>query len=266
MPKAWTREELIIVLNLYCGLPFGQLHKGNRVIIEIAEKLDRTPSSIAMKLVNFASLDPFHKARGVKGLSRVSAADREIWKEFREDGSEVALESERIIRNLARSLPITGKDYVEEYEDADQSFEGAQTEGIRLGSVRLLQSFFRRTVLASYESKCCITGNPVRALLVASHILPWKSFPAHRVNPANGLCLVAHFDRAFDRGLIAFDANGRLLLSSILKEYLPNTALQQEFFDREGRSLILPRRFQPDASFLEHHRKNVFIGSKHAIG
>ena len=52
MPKApavkWTREHFLIALNLYCKLPFGQLHKRNPIIKEIAEKMGRTANSLAM--------------------------------------------------------------------------------------------------------------------------------------------------------------------------------------------------------------------------
>ena len=54
----WTREHRLIALNLYCKLPFGKLHKDNPIIKEVAAKMGRTPSSLAMKLCNFASLDP----------------------------------------------------------------------------------------------------------------------------------------------------------------------------------------------------------------
>jgi predicted restriction endonuclease len=262
--KPWTRDELIVAFNLYCGLPFGQLHNRNPVIIEMSQKLDRTPSSVAMKLVNFASLDPMHIARGVKGLQGASEGDRQIWKEFHQDWNGLALQSEQILRRIATTLPVTRKEFVERYDDLPDIPFGTPTEGSRVQQFRLLQGFFRRTVLAAYKSTCCMTGNPVRELLVASHILPWKGFPEHRVDPSNGLCLAAHFDRAFDRGLIAFDGGGRLLISPMLKLHLPNRTLQQEFFDREGQSLKMPERFPPNSSFLEHHRKNLFLRRKTA--
>ena len=46
-------------LYLYHKLPFGQLHSRNPAIIALAEKLGRGANSVAMKLNNFASLDPF---------------------------------------------------------------------------------------------------------------------------------------------------------------------------------------------------------------
>ena len=67
-PRRWTREELLVVLNLYEKLRFGQFHSRQPVIIEVAEKMQRTPGSLAMKLSNLASLDPKLQARGIVGL------------------------------------------------------------------------------------------------------------------------------------------------------------------------------------------------------
>jgi len=121
-----------------------------------------------------------------------------------------------------------------------------------------MQSFFRRAVLSAYKSRCCITGNPITGLLVASHILPWSGFPQERINPNNGLCLVAHFDKAFDQGLITFGKEMELKLSSKLRSYLPNDAIESQFLRFEGASLRMPDRYPSDASFLEYHRENVF--------
>ena len=67
-PRRWSREELLVVLNLYEKLRFGQFHSRQPVIIEVAEKMQRTPGSLAMKLSNLASLDPKLQARGIVGL------------------------------------------------------------------------------------------------------------------------------------------------------------------------------------------------------
>ena len=80
--RLWTREELILAINLYCKLPFGKLHNGNPEIIQLAQLINRTANSVAYKLVNFASLDPSLKARGIKGASNSSNLDKSIWNEF----------------------------------------------------------------------------------------------------------------------------------------------------------------------------------------
>ena len=66
--KKWTRDELLVALNLYHKLTFGQLHARNPVIMALADKLERGANSVAMKLCNLASLDPALKLRGIKGL------------------------------------------------------------------------------------------------------------------------------------------------------------------------------------------------------
>jgi len=58
MARNWTRDELILAMSLYCRLPFGKFHKGNPEVIQLAESIQRTPSSVGMKLCNLASLDP----------------------------------------------------------------------------------------------------------------------------------------------------------------------------------------------------------------
>jgi hypothetical protein len=250
----WSHDELVIACGLYFTLPFGQMHSRNPKIIEIAELLGRTPSSLAMKLVNFASLDPAHQARGVRGLRGHSRGDVEVWNEFENDWDRMALASETLLQKLempnAPAVPGgTGRDYAPPV---------GPTETAATVQVRTAQSFFRKVVLAAYDSKCCITGIPVEELLVASHILPWSAFPQHRLNPMNGLCLAAHFDKAFDRCLITFDVELRLMLSPILKRYLPNPAIESDFVRREGQRLTCPDRFPPDLEFLAYHRGRLF--------
>jgi putative restriction endonuclease len=54
----WTREHLLVALNLYCKLPFGSFDRDNAAVKEVAAKMGRTSNSLAMKLCNLASLDP----------------------------------------------------------------------------------------------------------------------------------------------------------------------------------------------------------------
>src|SRR5437016_512000 len=63
--KRWNREELLVMLNLYHKLRFGQFDARNPVVIALASKLGRGANSLAMKLGNLASLDPALKLRGI---------------------------------------------------------------------------------------------------------------------------------------------------------------------------------------------------------
>ncbi len=67
MAGNWTYNELVVAFYQYCVMPYGRIHGRNPEIIQLAEKLNRTPGALAMKMCNFASFDPIHKLRGVKG-------------------------------------------------------------------------------------------------------------------------------------------------------------------------------------------------------
>ncbi len=266
MPKAptvvWTREHLLIALNLYCKLPFGKLHKGNPIIIETASRMSRTSNSLAMKLCNFASLDPVLKARGIKGLPAVSKQDRELWVQFQKKISVLGEESEQLLHDLFtndqnKELDFLHRDRVR--LEAAPKIPIGPTEAKASVKVRRGQQFFRQSVLNAYGVRCCISGINVPQLLIASHIKPWRDFPEQRLDPRNGLCLSALHDAAFDAGLITLDSKLRVLLSDQLKLFFPQQTLQQNFARFEGTKIRLPEKLaEPDVDFVSYHRERVF--------
>ena len=260
--KRWTREELLLAMNLYCRLPFGKMHSSNPAIIWLAEALDRTAGSVAMKLCNFASLDPVERERGIKGLTGASKADKAIWQEFEDDWQAMAARSEELWRRtLDRPGPETeSEEQAKERDEIPDIPEAVETERTAETQVRLAQGLFRRTVLSAYDSSCCITGNPVPQLLIAAHIIPWSESRRERLNPRNGLCLSRLHEAAFDRGLFTLDSDLRVVISRELKDYLPNEALRGEFVRYEGEAIRSPEKFAPKAMFLEAHREQVFRG------
>lgn len=252
--RPWTRDELILAMNLYCRLPFGRMHKGTPQIIELAVAIGRTPSSVAMKLSNLASLDEAHQQRGVKGLSGASAADCGIWNEFHADWDRLAVESEQ----LRESLRLPSEQPVEE-SVANESFIGP-TDQQRIVNVRRAQRFFRRAVLASFNNRCCVSGIQLPELLIASHIVPWRQSLEHRANPRNGLCLSRLHDGAFDQGLMTIDEEMRIVISKELDDHCTNDVLHSCFKIFEGQAISLPHRFQPDSALLQKHREALFRG------
>ncbi len=261
----WTREHFLIALNLYCKLPFGKLHKGNPIIIEIAAKMGRTPNSLAMKLCNFASLDPVQQARGIRGLPGATRQDRAVWDEFHHHLPTLAPESEEMLHNMftedqAKELDFLQRDKVK-LEPSRFVPPSGPTEAKATVRVRRGQQFFRQTILNAYGVRCCITGIQVPRLLVASHIKPWRDFPDDRLNPCNGLCLSTLHDAAFDAGLITLDDKFNVVLSKRLKGYFPQLVLEQNFVPFEGKSIRLPDKLaEPGAESLSYHRQQVFCG------
>ena len=98
MRRNWTREELILAFNLYCKIPFGKYNQRTKEVIELANLIGRTPSAISFKLANFASLDPYHQSRGIKGMSNAGKLDQEIYNEFSNNWDDLIYESEELLR------------------------------------------------------------------------------------------------------------------------------------------------------------------------
>ena len=254
----WTREHTLIALNLYCKLPFGQFHNKNPIIVEIAAKMGRNTNSLAMKLCNFASLDPVQRARGIKGLEGASNQDRQMWKEFHENLATLGPASEQLLHDLFTKDETKEVDFLTQDKVLIVAPTGP-TETPATVKVRRGQQFFRQSVLTAYGVRCCISGINVPRLLVASHIKPWRDFPAERLDPRNGLCLSSLHDAAFDSGLITLDEKLNVVLSKRLKKFFPQPAQEQSFVPFEGQRIYLPNKLaEPSQDFLGYHRKEVF--------
>ena len=251
--RNWTREELILVFNLYCKLPFGQLNQRTTKVIKMAEVIGRTPSAVALKLVNFASFDPYHRNRGVKGMQNAGKLDKEIFEEFSNNWTDLIYESEILLSQKTSEITIE-KILNEETEITKR--EG--TEVIRSVKTRVNQNFFRTVVLGNYSNKCAVSGIDIAELLIASHIIPWAANEKERLNPANGICLSSLYDKAFDKGLITLSDDFTLKLSSRLSKMSDKKAFNHFFEHYENKMIKLPDKFLPKQEFLEFHRNNIF--------
>jgi hypothetical protein len=260
----WTREHFLVALNLYCKLPFGQLHRNNPIIVDVAAKMGRTANSLAMKLCNFASLDPVQRARGVKGLEGATKQDRAMWAEYHANLNLLGPESEQMLHDLftkdtEREVDLLQRNKVRLEPSRQIVQPSGPTETSATVRVRRGQQFFRQVVLNVYDVRCCISGINVPRLLIASHIKPWRDFPDDRLDPRNGLCLSSLHDAAFDGGLITLDEKFSLVLSRRLKSYFPQPTLEQNFIPFEGRPIRLPDKLaEPATEFLQYHRERVF--------
>lgn len=260
----WTRDQRLIALNLYCKLPFGKLHKGNPIIKEVAAKMGRTPSSLALKLCNFASLDPVLHARGIAGMSGASREDKSIWDEFNANTSALGPQSEELLHDLLavktdQELDLLDHDQIQLEPSRDLITPNGPTDATATVKVRRGQQFFRQSILSAYGVRCCISGINVPRLLVASHIKPWGKFPKERLDPRNGLCLSNLHDAAFDNGLVTLDEKLKVVLSERLRSYFPQAALESNFVPYEGVTIRLPERLaEPSPDFLHYHREMIF--------
>jgi putative restriction endonuclease len=252
--KLWTREELILAINLYCKLPFGRLHARNSDIIKLAELIGRTPDAVSYKLNNFSSLDPSLQARGIKGAPNRSNLDKKIWDEFYQNWDELPFESEK----LRSSIEHSTVEKINQINEDDLPKEGRERE--RIVRARVDQSFFRSMVLSTYNNTCCITGLQNCELLIAGHIIPWSSDKKNRLNPRNGISMNALHDKAFESGLLTITPEYKIKISSLLKQQKKNPSVQAYFLQYDGMEIIPPSRFLPDSEFLQYHNQERFKG------
>ena len=246
----WTREELILALDLYFRLPFGRLNRSTPEVIELANLIGRTNNSVALRLVNFAACDPVIINSGRTGMPGGLSICKPIWDEYAGRKEELFYDAQQIKANLLNSsiedlVGITENDLVGKDKKA-------------FVKQRVNQDAFRSMILNLYEKRCALTGINVPALLVASHIIPWAVNQQERLNPENWLCLSALYDKAFDKGFISFDDQYRVILAEKLKLYQAEPYYGKHFANIEGQTIALPEYHRPNKMFLEWHRDCIF--------
>lgn len=256
----WNRDQVLAALHLYFQLPFGQLHQRQPRIQALAAWLGRTPSAVAMKLSNLASLDPQIISSGRAGLTGASRLDHELWHALQANWDDVATEAAAAFEHAAAQHGLSaqaaeGFTDVELEDSAASAFQStAVTDRISTVRLRLNQARFRRAVLASYGGRCCMSGLAEPLLLVASHIRPWAKDRHNRLNPRNGLCLSALHDRAFDRGLITVAPVVHTVhVHPSWRDRTDDSALTRTLLAMEGTAIRMPERFAPHDDFLGWH-------------
>lgn len=112
----WTREQTMMAFALYRILPSGKWDKRNPTIQRLADHIRRSPSAVALKLGNLASLD---ENRTTKGLTNCSRLDREIWEEYAERGDALVFESAQLLASALNGpddRPAANGDSVVEHD------------------------------------------------------------------------------------------------------------------------------------------------------
>lgn len=119
---------------------------------------------------------------------------------------------------------------------------------------RVGQGEFRAHVLAQWDGKCAVTGESVPEVVRASHIKPWReSNDGERLDPDNGLPLIATLDALFDTGLISFGKSGAVIVSPDLPQSM---IARLQLNGSHLRSVPNQRTRQ----YLAFHRTHIFKG------
>lgn len=158
---------------------------------------------------------------------------------------EIAVEE--IVRRWSASITLLA-----DLESISATAPGATTQKT-LAEARIGQGQFRARVLNLWGDRCCVTGSMTLDAVRASHIKPWRHCDdRERLDPSNGLPLMATLDALFDVGLISFDAAGNLLPAKTLSKS------ERRLLGIDGLKLErAPNR--RTAQYLQYHRREVFL-------
>jgi len=146
---AWTRDELILALDLYVRFKGNPPGKGSPEIIALSRLLNqltvtigfgspdfRNPNGVYMKLMNFRRFDPVYQAQGKSGLTRGNKLEEAVWNEFASDPERLSLIAEAIKANVS-NLP---------YADLEQDEIVEAEEGRVLTRAHLTRERSRKLV------------------------------------------------------------------------------------------------------------------------
>jgi hypothetical protein len=93
-----------------------------------------------------------------------------------------------------------------------------KTERSGLVTSRVGQGAYRKRIIHRWEYQCAVTKFNKLEILIASHIVPWsEATDTERLDVHNGILLAPTYDALFDRKLISFDHNGKILLSESIE-------------------------------------------------
>jgi hypothetical protein len=207
------------------------MHQRNPDIVALAQEICRTASSVTLNLVNLAALDD---SLPRKGMANASKTDRLVWNAFLGNPQTLA------------ATPLYTQQQLEPGGFAEGTGVNVAVQAVR----RVGQDVFRQAILTAYQGRCAITGIDDPRLLNASHIVGWSEDSGHRMNLRNGICLGALHDRAFDRHLISFDTEWRLLV----RKDVPHAA-RRALEHGALTHLQMPERFLPDPELVARHRQ-----------
>lgn len=120
----------------------------------------------------------------------------------------------------------------------------------RVIKVRNGQNTFRKDLI-DYYGCCQLCGLKNHEILIASHSKPFtESEDDEAINFYNGLLLCPNYDKLYDKGLISFDDEGNILISSELSSSDKNILNLENVNKLE----LEPEHIE----FIQWHRDNIF--------
>ncbi|AXH99768.1 HNH endonuclease [Sporosarcina sp. PTS2304] len=127
----------------------------------------------------------------------------------------------------------------------------AETETEAKNKLRLGRQLHRNELSPLWHDQCALCEISLLELLQASYAKPWKDCTTEeRVDPHNGILLCRNHHALYHNGFIAFDGQGKIHLSSILRE---------EDYEKYGlHEKMRVNRTEKNKPYLKWHKKHMF--------
>jgi hypothetical protein len=123
------------------------------------------------------------------------------------------------------------------------------TERTGLVTSRVGQGYFKNQLIEKYDGRCAVTKSSLSSILIASHIIPWsESTEEERLDGNNGILLSPLYDALFDKHLVSFEDDGRIIISNTITEEIDILKLNTDA------KIYVDEGMKP---FLQRHRKQL---------
>lgn len=242
---AYSDLEDVACLFLYLKHGRKQLYDDDPEVIELANSIGRSPTSVAYKLANFIFVD-----RG-RGFQHISKTDRRVWEAYKDD-----YDSLRTIYDMIKSGSSTAKEMLHEELNIDEG-DFYIPDSMGVAPIRAGTEKIRINALTNYNCKCAICGLDHPKLLISSHIVPWSADEHNRGDPGNVILLCPLHDKLFDLGFISISDDFSVIVSKALAGY---DATSRTVMSIAGARLNVPAKYPPKLEYLQYHRQHVFKG------
>lgn len=240
--KPWTEDEFILALELYFRIPFGSISKTNPDIIKLAKLIGRTPSSVGMRLCNYAHLDPNLEADGLSGGGKNCKI---YWDKFADNLPQLKIAATQSRIRLIENVDISAS--IQRIREVDRLVED------------MYDFQFQDIILANYSQRCAITGMAIPSLVTGCHIIPSSVDDEVNLKADNGICLTVLHAKAFVEGLIGIDTDYRLHISPALKQYAFENGYATNFKRYDNQKLSFNKVIsKPNPEYLDWHMNTIY--------
>ena len=156
----WNNEELILALDLYFQLEYGQMDGRNPQVKALSEILalmhesdgfSRSVNSISLKLANFKRIDPEFKGKGMTGGGKF---EENVWNEYSHNKQLLRTRAEEIRKKILNRNNVDTPSLME--EDYESRTEGGRRVYVSQKSER--DARLKNAAIKIHGTSCQVCG------------------------------------------------------------------------------------------------------------